>query len=537
VNRKNAEYSYLFIILFLALSVTTSSCDSNSGERVDAAKPAATLATRPAEANPRDWCAEHALPESMCTKCHPQLVDDYKAAGDWCDEHGFPESVCPQCHPMQAPGGAHAGHGHDAPAQPAAHGPDNGQWCAGHGVPESHCTKCHPELIPKYQEAGDWCDEHGFPESVCPVCNPQAPPGAVEPIASVPPGTMIILRQDAHEAAVGIEVVAAREAAVGMGIRAPARIEFNQNHLADVRAPVPGIVQRVRVDLGEVVESGAPLFVLESALVGGTQAKIDAATQQVAIARAQLERQEKLNETGIVATRQVEIARNDLQSAESNLGTLKNALRLAGASGADRGGRYTLRAPLSGTIIARPGVVGAFATEEISLATIADTSTMWAMIDVAEQDGFALKNGQSVVLTLAGGAGVEFAGEITWISPSLNPRTRTITVRAEVENPDGTLRANQFASAEIGIAPEQSGVVVPRSALQRLDSGTVVFVRLKEGQYEPRVVEVRRHSDELVQIRGDLKPGEPVVTTGAFILKTELSRDSIGAGCCEVPGE
>lgn len=525
-----------FVGLFLFILIATSGCDSNTGAK-DAQPGAPALAARPAEADPQDWCAEHALPESMCTKCHPELVERYKAAGDWCDAHGFPESVCPQCHPMAAPGGAHAGHEHAAGAPTSAHGPDNGQWCAGHGVPESHCTKCHPELIPKYKEAGDWCGEHGFPESVCPICNPQAPPGGVAPIPGVEPGTMIILRQDEHEEAVGIEVVAAREASVGMGIRAPARIEFNRNHLADVRAPVPGIVQRVRVDFGEAVEKGAPLFVLESAQVGGTQAQIEAATQQVAIARAQLARQEKLNATGMVATRQVEIARNDLQSAESNLATLKNALRLAGASGADRGGRYTLRAPISGHVIARPGVVGAFATEEISLATIADTSTLWAMIDVAEQDGFALRTGQSVVLTLDGVPDAEFPGTITWISPAVNPKTRTIEVRAEVDNPDGTLRANQFARAEIGIAPAQSGVVVPRSALQRLAGGTVVFVRLKKGQYEPRVVEVRRDAGDLVQVRGALKPGEPVVTTGAFILKTELSRDSIGAGCCEVPGE
>lgn len=432
-----------------------------------------------------------------------------------------------------------------AAAEQSAHSPDNGEWCAGHGLPESHCTKCHPELIPEFKEAGDWCDEHGFPESACPICNPMTPPDAlakdapseVAPIAGVEPGTKIIFRQDDHEAAVGVEVVAAREAEVGMGIRAPARIEFNQNHLADVRAPVPGIVQRVRVDFGETVEKGAPLFVLESAQVGGTQAKIEAANQEVAVARAQLERQERLHKSGVVATRQVEVARNELERSESNLGTLKNALRLAGASGADRSGRYTLRAPISGTVIARPGVLGAFATEEISLATIADTSTMWAMIDVSEQDGFALQTGQSIVLTLAGATDAEFPGEVTWISPTVNPKTRTITVRAEVQNLDAKLRANQFATAEIGIAPDQAGVVVPRSALQRLGGGTVVFVRLSEGQYEPRVVEVRRSAADLVQVRGPVKVGEPVVTIGAYILKTELSRDSIGAGCCEVPGE
>jgi cobalt-zinc-cadmium efflux system membrane fusion protein len=519
-------------ILLLAPGCKSETDEHAPQEQASEQLEAEALATRPEHADPADWCAGHALPESMCTKCHPDLVPKYKAAGDWCAEHGFPESVCPKCNPMQPPGAE------SEPTTTAAeHAPGNGEWCAGHAIPESHCTKCHPELIPKFKAAGDWCAEHGFPESMCPICNPQTPPGGVAPIEGLKPGTKIIFKKDAHEAAVGIEVVEARKAPVGLGITAPARIEFNRNRLADVRAPVPGIVHDVRVDLGQKVEKGAALFVLESADVGGVQAKIQAAEQELETARANLERQKKLHENGLAAARQVEVARRDFQTAESRLGSLKNALRLAGASGASSSGRYTLRAPIAGSVVARPGLVGAFATEQTSLATIADTSTMWAMIDVPENESFALDSGRSVTLSIDGAAGAEFTGKITWISPRVDPRTRTVTVRAEIDNSRGRLRANQFALAEIAVAPDKMGVIVPRDAVQRLDGGTVVFVRLGEGKYEPRVVEVGRSRDEFVQVRGRLKPGEPVVTTGAFILKTELSRDSIGAGCCEVPGE
>ena len=70
--------------------------------------------TRPAAADPADWCGGHKLPESMCTQCNPSLIPAFQAAGDWCASHGFPESVCPLCHPLAPPGApATAGSGQD----------------------------------------------------------------------------------------------------------------------------------------------------------------------------------------------------------------------------------------------------------------------------------------------------------------------------------------------------------------------------------------------------------------------------------------
>lgn len=525
----------LMWLLLVFIAAGLFGCDSKEEEPESAKEGAAqeqALATRPDEADPNDWCGGHGVPESMCTKCHSELVDKYKEAGDWCAAHGFPESVCPKCNPMDPPGAAKSG-----AANADEHSADNGEWCAGHGVPESHCTKCHPELIDKFKEAGDWCAEHGFPESKCPKCNPQTPPGGIAQIPGVEPGTQIIFKRSDHEDAVGIEATPVRKVPVGLGTRAPARIEFDRNQLADVRAAVPGIVRDVLVDLGQEVDQGTPLFVLESAQVGEVQAKVRAASEELKTARANLERQEKLFEKGLSAERKVEVAQRDFEEAKAKVGSLRSSLRLAGGSGGSSTGRYTIRAPIAGTIVERPGVVGAFATAETSLATVADTSKMWAMLDVAEEDSSSLENGQPVTLSVDGATGHEFKGKVTWISPQVDSRTRTVKVRAEIANPGGKLRANQFARAEVGIAPDHKGVVVPKEAIQSLNGGTVVFVRKKQGQYEPRVVDTGRSDGDIVQVRGNLKVGEPVVTTGAFVLKTELSRDSIGAGCCEVPEE
>lgn len=440
-------------------------------------------------------------------------------------------------------------------------GADHGLWCKEHGLPESFCTKCHPELTAKYKEAGDWCAEHSYPESACPICNPMNPPEgiampgeqAAEQAAAqagdqpdeedhdsveTPPfeeGTLIRLKSADHEKNTGIETVAVERTPVGLGVRAPARIEFDRNAVADVRASFPGIVREVLVDLGEPVEKGDKLFVLESPEIGDIQSRIRSSQQMVATARSNLERQRRLQEQGIASRRKVELAEQRLEEAEASLASSRSSLRLAGAGSAGSSGRFTIRAPIAGTVVRRPAVVGTAADDGASLATIADASAMWALVDVSERDAGLVELGQPVTLLIDGPPARKYRGEVLWVSPEVDERTRTVKVRAEVKNPDGKLRANQFVDAEIGIAPDRNSVVVPRDAVQRFDDTAVLFVRKSEGVYEPRVVKIMRTSGELAQLSGEVKPGEQVVTTGAFLLRTELQRDSIGAGCCEVP--
>jgi cobalt-zinc-cadmium efflux system membrane fusion protein len=398
--------------------------------------------------------------------------------------------------------------------------------------------------VAKFKEKGDWCAEHGFPESACPTCNPMTPPGkrrdeeaAAATEAPFEEGTVIRLKKSDHERVAGIETTTVKRTPVGIGVRAPARVEFDRNRVADVRAPFAGIVKEVLVDLGDNVEKGERLFVLESAEIGDLQAQIRSARQRIETARSNHERQQRLQAQGIASMRKVEEAQQRLNEAESRLQSLRSSLRLAGAGSSTSSGRFTLRAPIAGTVVRRPAVVGTSADESAPLARIADSAEMWGIVDVSEQDAAVVELGQPVSLTVESVPGKTYHGEVLWVSPEVDPRTRTVDVRAAVDNPDGKLRANQFAEAEIGIAADRNSVVVPRDALQRLDDVFVVFIRESEGVYEPRVVEVVRRSGDLVQLGGGVEPGEQVVSTGAFLLRTELKRDAIGAGCCEVPGE
>src|SRR5690606_15288104 len=259
--------------------------------------------------------------------------------------------------------------------------------------------------------------------------------------------------------------VKAERATARATVECTARIAFDGDKVADVRAILPGVVRRVRASLGDKVERGAPLFDLESTRVGEIQGALQTAEQRVRTAEANLARQRELLENEIASVRQVEVAEQELAAARSEAKTAEAALRMAGAARAAPSGRYTLTSPIAGTLVRRPAVVGVLATESTSLATVADTSVMWALCDVPERDASRVALKQHVTVQVDGADLPPLQGEITWIAAEVDPRTRTITARAEVPNPDGHLRANQFATARIETGTARAAVTVPRAAV------------------------------------------------------------------------
>ncbi|HZU95503.1 MAG TPA: efflux RND transporter periplasmic adaptor subunit [Planctomycetota bacterium] len=480
--------------------------------------PDAPVAPVESSAPASDWCAEHGVPESKCTKCDPNLIPRFKAAGDWCEEHGFPESICPICRPT--------------PSRPVATSPVVG-WCAEHGLPEAKCPKCHPELVEVFKRAGDWCEAHGFPESACPLCHPQAPrPGFVQRPA-FEPGTRVRLASAEIERAAGIEFAPAEESASAPRIECTARVGFDRSRLADENAPIPGIVRDVLVGLGQLVEKGQPLVAIESPHLGELRARLRGALARAAVARNNVERRSHLAEGGVSSLRELELAREELETSFAEAEALEGAIAIVGSSADASGGRYTLRSPIDGTVARLPVVLGRLVNESDLLVTVADTGTMWVSLDLRESDAFLARTGQPVEVRADGLPEHVFAGRIFWISPEDDPKTRTVEARAAVANADGLLRANMFARATVQVGAAGTAVILARDSVQRVRESWVVFVRLGAGVYEPRAVALGGDRGGTVEILGNVRPGEPIVTTGAFLLKTELMKESLGAGCCD----
>jgi cobalt-zinc-cadmium efflux system membrane fusion protein len=138
-----------------------------------------------------------------------------------------------------------------------------------------------------------------------------------------------------------------------------------------------------------------------------------------------------------------------------------------------------------------------------------------------------------VTVEVDGLAGRTFNGKITYVSPQIDMATRTVRARVPLENEGGVLRSNMFGRGRIVVGADRQSVMVPDAAVQRAKDVQLVFVRLAEDEYETRRVELGVREGNLVEIRKGVRPGEDVVTTGSFMLKTETLKESIGAGCCD----
>jgi cobalt-zinc-cadmium efflux system membrane fusion protein len=410
-----------------------------------------------------------------------------------------------------------------------------GAMCKEHGVLEAVCTKCNPKLIPVFQAKGDWCAEHGFPESFCPICHPEAggkPQASLKKDDAPTDGMKLRFKRADTARLAGIEVVTVETRTASTGLLAPVRLSYDATKLAQVNARSPGVVKALKVDIGVRVKKGQALIVIDSPDVGADRARLGAAKSRVAVAEENLARDKKLVEEGLAAQRSLLSAQQEVESAKAEHAALAASLSVLGAGGGGVGG-YTLTAPLSGVVTERRVTIGKLVGGEEVLLEIVDTSTMWADVEVAEQELSRVVVGQPVTLTFDALGQRELAGKIDYVAPSVDPHTRTAKARVPLENPDGVLRANLFGQARIAASGERTGAFVPRAAVQRAGETSFVFVRLSELEYEVRRVKLASSSDETLEVTSGLKPGEQVVTTGSFLLKTETSKESIGAGCCD----
>ena len=508
------------IVLGLSLgpslvAITTMSCSGRSDPANEAA-PAADVRAAPAAG--KTLC-EHGVPADLCTQCTPDLIPVFKAQGDWCAEHGVPESLCLRCHPDLA------FTANEAPKD----------WCKEHAVPESKCTKCNSALIVRFIEAGDYCRQHEYPASVCPFCHPELVRAASEEMPVFPePGTKVVLASPETALEAGIETRRAEKRRFARTLDVVGQITFDQNRHAQLSARSDALVLEARVDVGDEVQSSQALVVLASSAVGTEQARLSAARARLETAGAALERERGLAASGVSPQQSAEQARSELAAAQADYDAASSALGAAGATPEGTGGRYIIRAPFKGTVVGRDAVTGKTATAGQVLVEVADLSTMWAVLDVPEAEASEVRPGLPVRITFEGMRGEVRTGTVARVGASVDPQSRTVSARVELPNPDRSLKAGAFIRAAIEVAPEHEAMLVPQDAVQRVEDFALVFVEKGKGLYEPVQVELGPAGDDVVEIVKGLSPDMDVVTTGAFLLKTEILKESIGAGCCEV---
>ena len=593
-----------------------------------------------------DWCAEHGLPESQCTVCHPEVealwaklnpagpvkneqgatpgvvpeatLNEREAGseGKWCAEHGVPESVCTRCNPALI---ARFKQDHD--------------WCAEHGLPESQCTICNPEVRARWAALR--------PASTRPAAEsaaamgverrPRLLTGAHDPLCPVETLRVRFIDPSIVRKA-GIEIVPVRRRAMSATLDVPAEVEFDATRVARATARVAGMVREVSVNAGDSIETGELVAVLDSPAlgeaksryleraqdlklaeadlqrvstildgsrhmlgvctpdaaatairealsespVGDAKAKLLRAHAALQLARSDAARQTTLLQKSLSSERDQQAAQSDLAAAEADFVALReeiafdieqqrfaagraleiarisleaaerqlHILGLTDAQVAAIGNepdelltRYELKSPAAGTVIDRAVTAGEAVEATDVLFVVADSSMMWLKADLYERDLLQTRVGLPVLFTVDGLSGVSFDGTVRWISSQVDERTRTVELRADVPNPEGLLRDGMFGRARIVLHDNEDVVTVPAQSVQTDGCCQLVFVQESDTVFQPRKVLLGAGANGFVEVLAGVEEGDAVASAGSFLMKTEILKSNIGAGCCEVdPG-
>jgi len=336
----------------------------------------------------------------------------------------------------------------------------------------------------------------------------------------------------------GIEVGTAGPGKLQIDAVLPGEIVPNPDGLAHVVPRVSGITREVKKRLGESVRQGEVMAVIESRELADVKAAYLASLERVALAKARFEREKKLWETKVSSEQEYLDAKQafaerkiELRSAEQKLHALGFAheyLNTLPTHPDQSFTRYEIVAPIDGTIIAKHITLGEVVQSDTEVFVIADLTTVWANLTVYQKDLASIRQGQQVVVR-AEKIYCEATDEIDYISPIVEESTRTATARVVLDNSDGHWRPGIFVTGQVNFQAVEVDVLVPRSALQKLNDQDVVFIQTPEG-FEPQIVKIGQADRTYVEVVSGLEVGQRYVTVNAFTVKAELGKGSFGDG-------
>jgi len=310
------------------------------------------------------------------------------------------------------------------------------------------------------------------------------------------------------------------------------KVQFNEDALVRVHAPATGRIQEVFARPGDVVETGARLFVLDSPDLGLAKSDYAKAVADADRSAAALRLARELYEVKAIAQREIREAESDDKKAQAERERAAARLRTLGigsdglsdvAKRADVSTTMVVTAPRSGVVVERnvtPGQVVAYGQSDtpLNLVVIADLSTMWVVADVYEPDVPRIRLGEPVVVTPPCCPADRYEGRIINIADAVDKDTRTLKVRTIVPNRDRSLKAEMFAKVVIETGSMRA-LALPQSAIQREGGKAFVLVERGKDEYERRPVTLGLELNGSVEVLEGVAPTDRVVATGGILLK------------------
>ena len=326
------------------------------------------------------------------------------------------------------------------------------------------------------------------------------------------------------------------------------KVAVDEDRSTPVFSPYAGRVTKLLARPGDSVTQGQPLFVIEAA--DNVQAQNDFIAAMTAsnkaksahdLAQLQDRRAKDLFEGKAVPLKDYQQsqatliqAQNDLRSTQTALEAARNKLRILGltddaiATFQEKGRinpETTISAPIAGTVVQRKIGLGQYVNSGASdpVFVIGDLSTVWLTAFVRETEASAVAVGQELTFNVLALPGRVLTGRIDYVAASIDPTTRRLLVRATVDNTSGQLKPEMFATVTIYAPGDAPSVGVPKTALIYEGDQVRVWVAHEDKSIELRQVKTGLTNGELVEVHGNLKPGEQIVTKGSLFIDRAAS--------------
>src|SRR6187402_535005 len=326
------------------------------------------------------------------------------------------------------------------------------------------------------------------------------------------------------------------------------KIAIDEDRSTPVFSPYAGRVTKLLVRPGDRVVKGQALFVIEAADNVQAQndfiaamAAMNKAKSALDLAQLQGTRAKDLFEGKAVPLKDYQQsqatliqAENDMRSSQTAMEAARNKLRILGLSDEDIATfqekrrinpETTIFAPIAGTVVQRkigPGqYVNAGASDPVYV--IGDLSTVWMTAFVRESDCASVAIGQEVTFNVLALPGRPLSARLNYVATAIDPATRRLLVRATIDNKDFVLKPEMFANVTIYSAGDRPAVGVPKQALIYEGDQVRIWVAHEDKTIELRQIRPGLTNGDLVEVVGNLRPGEMIVTKGALFIDRAAS--------------
>jgi cobalt-zinc-cadmium efflux system membrane fusion protein len=354
----------------------------------------------------------------------------------------------------------------------------------------------------------------------------------------------------------GFKMAPVRKIAFSVSQITDGKIAIDDDLTVPVFSPYTGRVTKLFVKTGDIVKAGDPLMAIQATEFVQAANDLVAALStdrttkaQLALATTTEKRQHDLYlaQGGSLKDWQQSIsdltnARGAFSSAEVALGAVRNRLRILGKSDREEAAMETaidptrfspeaiVSAPIAGAITQRQVGLGQnIATQanggSTPIFTVGDTSRVWLVANAREVDAPMIHTGDAVEVSVLAFPGKVFTAKLTYVSASIDPTTHRLPIHAEVDNPDGLLKPEMFASFRIITGQASQSLAIPQAAVVYDADGAHVWLAGSDKTLSVRQVKLGRNDGGLVQVLDGLKEGDTVVTSGSLFIDRAAQAD------------